>query len=318
MRTRWGYHKSMIYRPSAVEVPAVTWWRSPLIVWLLYAVLSSGVAAEPSLCKPGDLWVESFTGMRFRFVPGNESTGPSEARPADSLWVGETEVTRGQWHKLMGKRPGYFIACGDDCPVEMINWYEALAYANALSKKSSLPECYRLSGCKGELAKEGPYREQAGMRCESAELVGDACTGYRLPTEAEWEHSARAGTSGEIYSGEIVFERPMMGCGGQDLDSIAWYSCTSDNTTHSVGEKKPNDWQLFDMIGNVSEWVWDCYSDSCNRRTIRGCSSSCQAQVCHVTWRSGLSPYLRVATDGGLRLVRKAEEMCSAGASSAE
>ncbi len=301
-----------------VRIPTATWQRSAQAVLMLYAVLSSAVAAEPSRCKPGDLWVESFTGMRFRFVPGSESTGPNEAQPTDLLWVGETEVTQGQWQKLMGKRPGYFVACGNDCPVEMINWYEALAFANALSKKSGLPKCYRLAGCEGELAKEGPYREQVGMRCESAELVDDACTGYRLPTEAEWEHSARAGTSGEIYSGEIVIERPMMACGGPDLDSIAWYSCTSGNTTHPVGAKKPNDWQLFDMIGNVSEWVWDCYTGSCERRTIRGCSSSCQAQVCHVTWRSGLPPYLRVATDGGLRLVRTAEGMCPPGANRAE
>ncbi len=317
MRTRWGYHKSMVYHLSAVEVRAGAWWRSPLVIWLLHAVLSSAVAAEPSRCKAGDLWVESFTGMRFRFAPGSDGTWPNEA-PEHSIWVGETEVTRGQWHKLMGKRPGHFIACGDNCPVEMINWYEALAFANALSKVSGLPLCYHLAGCEGELAKEGPYRELLGMKCESAELVDDACAGYRLPTEAEWEHAARAGTSDEIYSGEIVVERPMLGCGGPDLDSIAWYSCTSGDTTHPVGAKKPSDWQLFDMIGNVSEWVWDCYSDSCERRTIRGCSSSCQAQVCHVTWRSGLPPYLRVSTIGGLRLVRTAEGMCPPGASKAE
>ncbi len=301
-----------------VRIPTATWQRSAQAVLMLYAVLSSAVAAEPNMCNPGDLWVESFTGMRFRFVPGSEGTGPNMAPPVHSVWVGETEVTRGQWHKLMGKRPGYFIACGDDCPVEMINWYEALAFANALSSKSGLPQCYQLAGCEGELAKEGPYREMVGMRCESAELVDDACTGYRLPTETEWEHTARAGTSSEIYSGEIVIKRPLVTCGGPDLDSIAWYHCTGGDTTHPVGAKKPNDWQLFDMIGNVSEWVWDCYSDSCERRTIKGCSSSCEAYFCHVTWRSGLPPYLRVSTIGGLRLVRTAEGMCPPGASKAE
>ncbi len=147
-----------------------------------------------------------------------------------------------------------------------------------------------------------------GMKCESAELV-DGCTGYRLPTEAEWEHSARAGTSGDVYSGEIIIQEPMRACGGPDLDSIAWYSCTGGGTTHPVGTKEPNEWQLFDMIGNVSEWVWDC-EESCERRTLKGCSVSCQAQYCHVTFRFGLPPDMRVSTDGGLRLVRGTEGTC--------
>ncbi|MCP3995769.1 MAG: formylglycine-generating enzyme family protein [bacterium] len=246
--------------------------------------------------------------MRFRFVPGSESTGSQAIVLRHSLWVGETEVTRGQWHKLMGKRPGNYLACGDDCPVEMINWYEALAFANALSKRSDLSQCYRLAGCEGELGEEGPYGNMVGMVCESAELVDGGCAGYRLPTEKEWEISARSGTSTSIYSGEIVIKEPLTTCGGPDLDSIAWYHCTGDETSHPVGTKAPNDWQLYDMIGNVSEWVWDCYSEeNCERRTVKGCSVSSQAQYCHVAFRLGLPPDMRVSIDGGLRLVRTAD-----------
>lgn len=76
------------------------------------------------------------------------------------------------------------------------------------------------------------------------ERAGEAW--YRLPTEAEWEYAARAGTSGDRYG---------------DLDAIAWYSGNSGKKTHPVGETVPNSWGLYDMLGNVWEWVEDRYGD---------------------------------------------------------
>jgi formylglycine-generating enzyme required for sulfatase activity len=70
---------------------------------------------------------------------------------------------------------------------------------------------------------------------------------YRLPTEAEWEYAVRAGNRAARYG---------------DLDSIAWYSENSGNETHTVGQKQPNAWGLYDMLGNVLEWVQDwCIRD---------------------------------------------------------
>jgi formylglycine-generating enzyme required for sulfatase activity len=67
---------------------------------------------------------------------------------------------------------------------------------------------------------------------------------YRLPTEAEWEYAARAGTTGPLKS----------------LDDVAWYGANSDDETHPVGTKKPNAWGLYDMLGNVREWVEDVFT----------------------------------------------------------
>ena len=73
---------------------------------------------------------------------------------------------------------------------------------------------------------------------------------YRLPTEAEWHYACTSGGRNEEY------------CGGNDVDAVAWYDKNSGNKTHRVGTKQPNGLGLYDMSGNVWEWVSDWYGDS--------------------------------------------------------
>jgi formylglycine-generating enzyme required for sulfatase activity len=134
-----------------------------------------------------------------------------------------TEVTQGEWQAVMGSNPSYFKDCGANCPVEQVSWEDAVGYANALSRREGLPECY------------------AGST-----FAGLTCTGYRLPTEAEWEYAARAGTTGATYGRR---------------DSVAWYEENSGRETHPVGQKRPNAWGLYDMLGNVWEWTGDWYGE---------------------------------------------------------
>ena len=199
-----------------------------------------------------------------------------------------TELTHAQWTEVMGEdhNPSYFQNCGPDCPVERVNWYEAVAFANAWSTQRGLEPCYTLIDCQpggdGPACPPATAMEcQAGYTCTAVESIPD-CNGYRLPTEAEWERAVRAGTHTAIYTGDMVWNQVMCSA---DLDPIAWYDGSdgvdydSDFTcpgawtgcngrpapvrcgVHPVAQKMPNAWGLYDMLGNEWEWVWDRYAD---------------------------------------------------------
>ena len=160
-----------------------------------------------------------------------------------SFEISTTEVTQAQFLSLMWFNPSKHTGCLD-CPVEMVNWYEAAAYCNALSAQKGLTQCY---ACKGT-GKDVTCAEAAAF---SAGKVYD-CPGYRLPTDAEWEYAYRAGTTTSLYNGDLAK------CSEKDpnADKIAWHGKICSESQPG-GKKLPNAWGLYDMAGNVREWCHD-------------------------------------------------------------
>ncbi|MCQ6286484.1 MULTISPECIES: formylglycine-generating enzyme family protein [Bacillus cereus group] len=157
-------------------------------------------------------------------------------------------------------------------PVVNISWNDAIAFCNVLSKKAGLKEYYSISDG-GQI-----------VRCKLDS------NGYRLPSEAEWQYACKAGTTGYTYG---------------KLHDIAWYNENSNGHIHDVGEKEPNAWGLYDMLGNVWEWCYDLYDEKVygSYRIFRGGSWAEVARGCGATCRRRSHPTFHIE-DLGFRLAR--------------
>jgi len=168
-----------------------------------------------------------------------------------------TETTRRQFSTVMGYEPSLSSACmSSDCPVDNVNWHEAAAFCNALSEQAGLTKCYHCTGT------------GVAVRCSPAPAASGAavyqCTGYRLPTEAEWERAYRADSQTALFSG------PLSVCSGADeaVAPIAWYDSNSGESSHPVAQKEPNRWGLYDMAGNVWEWCHDAFVEKLGTASV--------------------------------------------------
>lgn len=145
-----------------------------------------------------------------------------------SFFIAATEISRGQWAQVMGEAPPHSVEA--DLPVEDLTFFDAVRFSNRFSELEGRSVAYRIDGVNVEW--------------------DTSAAGYRLPTEAEWEYAARAGTSSAFWSGRQ---------GPGTLDGVAWCESSSGGRARPVGTTKPNPWGLFDVHGNVWEWCWDRY-----------------------------------------------------------
>ncbi|MBS1561136.1 MAG: SUMF1/EgtB/PvdO family nonheme iron enzyme [Bacteroidetes bacterium] len=198
-------------------------------------------AVTPTHIVPEMIAIEPGT-----FMMGGKASQPSgdNAKPQHQVMltraysIGKTEVTQAQYMSVMGSNPS--IHKGDSLPVGSMSPIDAMQYCNTLSTLEGLTPCYTISGL-------------------TVTWNPDA-NGFRLPTEAEWEYAARAGTTDNTYNGVNDGRYP-----NAVLEPIAWFSRNSaisppyDGTTSRpqiVATKMPNAWGLFDVLGNAEEWTY--------------------------------------------------------------
>jgi formylglycine-generating enzyme len=207
---------------------------------------------EPGCFIMGDSWCQ--------WARPRSLDDPVQVTLTHRFRMQQFEVTQQQWTAQgvpnpsgMKSLPDGSGDCMDEnCPVGNITWFEALAYANLLSQNDGIQPCYDLQNCQAEIG--------SGLLCDTARSTYASvydCPGYRLPTGAEWEYAARAGTKTTVYTGDILDTgHALYTCYDEPhLTPIAWYCNNSGPFTHPAGQLMPNDWGLYDTIGNAMEWT---------------------------------------------------------------
>jgi formylglycine-generating enzyme required for sulfatase activity len=239
-------------------------------------------------------------GMEFSWIPSGsfmmgspsseagryQDEGPQRLVTIDrGFWMGKYEVTQEQYESLMGTNPSYFTGGGKDCPVDTVSWNDAKEFILRLNTRN------------------------------------DGFV-YSLPSEAEWEYAARAGTTTAFAFGDSM-NSTQANFDGNNVPYGSAPNGPSLGKTTRVGSYKPNAWGLYDMHGNVSEWVEDIYQDSSaelptdgspnttrgdsSRRVSRGGNWSSAVSAIRSAKRISHTPKLRLTLNRyGFRVVARA------------
>ena len=257
----------------------------------------------------------SFTmGSTDPFCGSDES--PHSVTLTSAFKMGKYPVTQAQYTEVMGSNPSSFTG-NNDRPVERVSWYDALVFCNTLSMSEGLSPVYSISSTT-DPALWGPIPTSTNAAWDAAVMLSGA-TGYRLPTEAEWEYACRAGTTSAFNWGppdQITSSQA-------NFDASVSYNGSATGAastgTSPVGNYAANPWGLYDMHGNVCEWCWDRYGGTYYitsptndptgpgtgaARVMRGGAWDYTGQTLRSAYRDYVGPYYNF-NDYGFRVVRQ-------------
>lgn len=264
------------------------WWvlTVPVLAVVLIAAAVAWWVAVPTTAKEKTAEqpqvITNSIGMEMVAIPGGSfvmGSEPGDGVPREELpphevsvapfYLGKYEVTQAEWQAVMGKNPSAYPH--PQRPVDKVTWEEAAAFVTRLNQLENTSR-------------------------------------YRLPSEAEWEYAARAGSRTPWFFGNDV----------AGLERFAWINKSGDMGTRPVGRGAPNPWGLHDIYGNVWEWVQDCWHDSyagapqasgvwsggdCSLRMLRGGGWNSPPAFARSAVRGSLTPFLQ-DTASGLRIAR--------------
>lgn len=191
----------------------------------------------------------------------------------DSFYLSKYLVTQDLFLEVTNENPSTFK--GNRRPVETVSWLDCVKFCNILSEKVGFEPYYLIDN-------EKNYK------------ISEYSNGYRLPTDAEWEYACKTGLTAPRYG---------------EINKISWFKENSNEQTHEIGQKEPNKWGLFDMLGNVWEWCSDIYDETVygSYRIIRGGGWNDEERGCLATNRRRSHPTAYKIDDLGFRIARNLE-----------
>jgi formylglycine-generating enzyme required for sulfatase activity len=264
-----------------------------------------GTPAAPSV-------PEGFVALSGAMVTGSGSSGvfiSGSTVTVASFAMAKYETTYELWYevRVWAEANGYtFVNQGrngyqgtTNHPVTMVSWRDIIVWCNAYSEKENRQPVYTYNGVVIRSSSDT-------TACDNA-MMDKSKSGFRLPTEVEWEFAARGGNPSDTTNWSYTY------AGSNTVGDVAWYGSNSESNTHPVGTKVANSAGLSDMSGNVWEWCWDWYDSVSSStptdgasagsiRVLRGGDWGNVASNADVSYRYSLDPY-SANDDFGFRVV---------------